>query len=286
MDFAIKHIVVICNETKDKELLITNKVLDYLKDKVEDIKLFHTCWSGDLHAWTPIEEIPEDTDIILVLGGDGTVMQVARSIYGRDIPLLGINLGELGFLAEINCDKLEPALDKLLSGDFMIEERIMLSGKIEAKDGDFNFIALNDIVLSRAGSLHIVNFDVKMNGQLLKSYKADGCIVSTPTGSTGYNLSAGGPIIDPTSENIVLTTVCAHDLFNKSVVLSADKIVSFEVHEEKRSVDVLIEVTFDGCLKKRVELGDIIHITKAPYTTKLVRLESISFIEILQKKMK
>ena len=193
----MKKVCVISNDFKDKNLTLTTRITDYLKERGCETAVAMTKWDFEKEEWTKPEGISLDADCILVLGGDGTLLQAARHSYGMNIPLLGINLGTLGFLTEVDSEGLEEALQQLLDGDYSVEDRMMLEGTVITKDGEISSIALNDIVVNRTGSLQIVRFDVWLNNTLLKRYNADGCIVSTPTGSTGYNLSAGGPVIDP-----------------------------------------------------------------------------------------
>ncbi|MFI3237339.1 MAG: NAD(+)/NADH kinase [Lachnospiraceae bacterium] len=281
----MKSFCIISNELKDKDLLITKRIVAYLEAHACKFTLLYLKWEKTLDAWSTFPTIPKDAEVILVLGGDGTVMQVARETYGMDIPILGINLGALGYLTEVNCDQVEGALEQLILDDYNIEERMMLKGVVEKKSHKESFIALNDVIVNRSGSLQILYFKVWLNEQLLSHYKADGCIVSTPTGSTGYNLSAGGPIVDPTSKTIVMTTICSHNLFNRGIVLSGDKEVTIEATLDKQGSRQNMQVTFDGNENIHIETGDLVHITQAEHTTKLIRLEMISFIDLLYKKM-
>ena len=146
-------------------------------------------------------------------------------------------------------------------------------------------MALNDIVVNRTGSLQTVRFDIWLNNVLLKRYNADGCIVSTPTGSTGYNLSAGGPVVDPTSDAMVMTNICPHNLFNRGVVLAGNKLITIVIPGDRQGRNQQVEAAFDGSFKVKLNTGDCINITMAPCTTKIIRLEPISFMEILHKKM-
>jgi len=281
----MKKICVISNDFKDKDLTMTNRITGYLNERGCETEVVMTKWDFETEKWTKPEGIPGDAECILVLGGDGTLLQAARHSYGMNIPLLGVNLGTLGFLTEVDGEHLEESLQQLLDGDYSVEDRLMLEGTVVKKDGEVSSIALNDIVVNRTGSLQIVRFDVWLNNVLLKRYNADGCIVCTPTGSTGYNLSAGGPIIDPTSDAMVMTNICPHNLFNRGVVLSANKMITIVIPGDRQGRNQQVEATFDGCVKIKLNTGDCINITKAPATTKIIRLEPTSFMEILHKKM-
>lgn len=281
----MKKVCVISNDFKDKDLVITKRITTFLDERGCETEVVMTKWDYETEKWTKPEGIPEDAECILVLGGDGTLLQAARHSYGMNIPLLGVNLGTLGFLTEVDSNYVEDALEQLLDGDYAVEERMMLEGTIITPEKEISSVALNDIVVNRTGSLQTVRFDIWLNNVLLKRYNADGCIVSTPTGSTGYNLSAGGPVVDPTSEAMVMTNICPHNLFNRGVVLAGNKLITIVIPGDRQGRNQQVEATFDGSFKVKLNTGDCINITMAPCTTKIIRLEPISFMEILHKKM-
>lgn len=281
----MKKVCVISNDFKDKDLVITKRITTFLNERGCETEVVMTKWDYETEKWTKPEGIPEDAECILVLGGDGTLLQAARHSYGMNIPLLGVNLGTLGFLTEVDSNYVEDALEQLLDGDYAVEERMMLEGTIITPEKEISSVALNDIVVNRTGSLQTVRFDIWLNNVLLKRYNADGCIVSTPTGSTGYNLSAGGPVVDPTSEAMVMTNICPHNLFNRGVVLAGNKLITIVIPGDRQGRNQQVEATFDGSFKVKLNTGDCINITMAPCTTKIIRLEPISFMEILHKKM-
>lgn len=256
---------VITNQTKDKSLEITYRIKNYIELQGRACVL-------------AIEdnEVPKDMDCILVVGGDGTMIRAAREYRGYDVPIMGINMGKLGYLPEAEVHNLEESLEQIIYGTSQIEERMMLKGIV---NDEIEAVALNDIVLTRCGSLRIITFNVYVNGELLNTYHADGIIVSTPTGTTAYNLSAGGPIVKPTASMIVITPICSHALNTSSIVLSADDEIVLEVCEPA-------SVSFDGEKNVDVRNGDKIVIRKAEETAKLLKLSKISFLERLRKKMK
>lgn len=263
---------VITNTSKDISLEITNRMKVYLESKGKTCVLAENGLS-----------LPKDTDCVLVLGGDGTLIRAARELHSYDVPILGINMGTLGYLTEVEVQNIESAIDQLLEGNPMVEARMMLKGTLNNTVED---IALNDIVLTRHGSLRIIRFNVYVNGELLNTYQADGVIVSTPTGSTGYNLSAGGPIVEPTASMIVITPICSHALNTSSIVLSADDEIVLEVALGRDGEIEEACVSFDGDRNMEVHTGDRILIQKAEETTKLLKLSKVSFLETLRKKMK
>ena len=277
----MRSFYIITNELKDPALQYTNRVISFLQ-KQEGCKVVRSsCLNDNLH--TDIASVPDDTDCVLVLGGDGTLLQAARDLYTGDIPLIGINLGNIGYLAEIEVAHMEDALLQLIRDEYVIEERMMLTGSVEGSvlaEGK----AFNDVVITRSGSLQIVQYDIYVNDCFLYSCHADGMIVSTPTGASGYNMSAGGPIVSPVASLILLTPICPHSINNRSIVLSPDDrikiVIPGKAEREQRA-----EVHFDGKDSVLLEAGDSVTICKAKDTTKIVKLNQESFITVLHKKM-
>ncbi len=233
--------------------------------------------------------VPDDTDCILVLGGDGTLLQAARDTLRLDIPLLGINLGRMGFLAEVEKGRIDQALEHLLADDYEVEDRMLLYGEL-IRDGEVIAAAhaLNDIVTTRRGPLMVLPFDLSVNSQKLASYFADGIIVSTPTGSTGYNLSAGGPIVNPKASLLVVSPICPHTLNTRSIVLSPEDEVLISLGKLQADKTPLqnAEITFDGSLSYPMENRDQIRIKKSDRKIRLIRLSSMSFLKVLHEKMR
>ena len=222
-----------------------------------------------------------------MLGGDGTLLQAARDVVHREIPMLGINLGTLGFLAEIDKTSIYTALDKLFADDYEIEERMMLTGtvwrgdKITGQD-----VALNDIVISRVGPpLRVIGFNNYVNDGYLNSYNADGIIIATPTGSTGYSLSCGGPIISPNAAMTVMTPIAPHTLNTRSIIFPEDDVITVELGEGRRQIQENGLASFDGDVEVPMSTGDRIVIKKASVSVKILKLNHLSFVEVLRQKM-
>lgn len=190
-------------------------------------------------------------------------------------------------MTEIEPSNLEEALSRLIAGDYRKESRMMLNGKVIRSSGmGEEGWALNDIVISRSGSLQIIKFNIYVNGQFLHDYKADGMIVTTPTGSTGYNLSAGGPLVEPKARLIVLTPICPHSLNQRSIILSPEDEITIEIPEGREGQSQTVEANFDGSHKVEMCTGDSIRIVQSEKTTEFIQLNQVSFLEVLHKKMR
>lgn len=277
---------MITNPTKDAELKTACSIKDYLVGHGKTCIVDEGTKKPGKEGYTYKEQVSGETDCVIVLGGDGTLLQAAIDLAGRDIPFLGINLGTLGFLAEVNRTGIKDALDKLIGNEFEIEKRMMLCGKsYNAQCVKDEARALNDIVITRKGSLQIIHFSIYVNGQLLHRYHADGIIISTPTGSTGYSLSAGGPIVDPQAKLILLSPICPHSMHNRSIVLSSEDVVEVEIESSREGEAQEVEAIFDGCHKVALRTGEKIEIKRSEKTTGIVKLSQVSFLEVLHRKM-
>lgn len=275
----MKRFYLITNEVKDPQGGITQKIISYLENHgasavcVKNEKQMLMYFGG------------QGTDCALVLGGDGTMLRAARNMMDSDIPLVGINLGTLGYLAEVESAHVEEALDKLLQDDFIRENRMMLSGRVEKQEKTQEDYALNDIVISRCGSLQILTFHIYVNGQFLTTYCADGMIVATPTGSTAYNLSAGGPIVRPGAKMILLTPICPHTLNTRSIVFAPEDEIAIEIPRGKDGGLQRMEASFDGSQKITLQTGDRIVVRRADKTIGILKLNTESFLAVLHKKI-
>lgn len=282
----MEHFYIITNQLKDPDFKITFSIRDYLKKRGKKCSFQEPAEkkTGEHHTNEALLE--DDVDCVLVLGGDGTLLQAATDLVDRNIPFLGINLGTLGFLSEVNKTGIEEALDRLLSGKYDIEKRMMIVGRSQSKDREIdNTRALNDIVITRKGSLEIINFNISVNGQLLHRYYADGMIIATPTGSTGYNLSAGGPVVEPKAQLLVISPICPHSMQNRSIVLSPEDVITIEIEKKRDGSRQEVEAIFDGSHKVALSTGDRIEIKKSEKTTGIIKLNKVSFLEVLHRKM-
>lgn len=233
------------------------------------------------------DTLDDTVECIIVLGGDGTMLRAARDYQESHIPIIGVNLGTLGYLAEIEANQIEVALDKLVDDKYEVESRMMLSGiPVIAGKSLNSIVALNDIVINRKGPLHVIKFNIYVNGEFLSSYTADGMIISTPTGSTAYNLSAGGPIVEPKARLIMMTPVCSHTLSNnRTIILAEDDVIDIEIGKYKQEETQQVDATFDGSYSVNLNEGDRIRVVASDKVTNIMKLSSVSFLENLQKKM-
>ena len=237
------------------------------------------------HVWdgAPQEhyDLPEGTDCIITIGGDGTLIQAARATVKTGIPIIGINRGHMGYLTQLTGEEdIKPALKRLIEDDYSIDERMMLKASI-LQDGKrvFKDVALNEVLLTRHDSIRTMHFSVYVNEVFLNSYSADGLIIATPTGSTAYSLSAGGPIAEPKAKLMIMTPICSHTINGRSLVLSPEDKIKVVVGSQKQLV------ACDGDSVFYLNDGDEIHVSRSKYVTRLVKLKEESFLETLRDKM-
>ena len=264
----MKNFCIIVNSTKDKDYFITNKMKSHIERN-----------GGSCRVIGEGGKLPDSVEGIFVLGGDGTLIRAAGLASEREIPLIGVNLGHLGYLCELEEYSVYSAIEEIMQGNYMIEERMMLSG------AHFHQKALNDIVIIRKGELQLVELIVSVNGGYLNTFRADGIIIATPTGSTGYSMSAGGPIIDPKACMILITPINAHELNSKSIIIGAEDEVTVELRSRQPQKKQRVVVNFDGEPAVELSPGESITIRASEQKTKIIKLSKLSFLDILRKKM-
>lgn len=278
---------IVTNLAKDKDLEFTNLIATYLRSKGKVCNYHVSDEEADSvgYKYTNPDTVPKETECVIVLGGDGTLIHAARDLNKLELPLLGINIGTLGFLVDIDRNQAFEALDRVLDGQYEIEERMMLEGK--AYRGDeliYSNVALNDIVINRNGALRVIDFDIFVNNEYLNSYTADGLIIATPTGSTAYNLSAGGPIAQPDADLVILTPVCPHKVNKRSVILDSSDEICIRMSPSRCNEEERV-ASFDGELYVKLVSGDRVVISRAACKTKLIKTSKLSFFQVLSKKM-
>lgn len=281
----MKHFYLIANPLKQGTKEMAKKIADYLgragagcTGSMQTAKK-NQAGSG----YTDIQSIPPKTECVITLGGDGTLIQAARDLVSLQLPLIGINMGTLGYLTQISRgEELEPMLDALLQDKYRLEKRMMLEGMILGQGMSETGIALNEIVLTRQDVMQPLRFQVSVNGQFLNEYAADGIIVATPTGSTAYNLSAGGPIVTPGAELLVLTPICSHALNSSSIVLSPYDTITIQVHNHTGQKQMAV---FDGDQAMNLDGMQTLRIRRSKSYTTLIQLKNESFLNSLREKM-
>ena len=227
--------------------------------------------------------IPNTVDWVVVLGGDGTLLGAARKVGRYGVPILGVNLGGLGFLTSIPLKGLYPAIERMLKGELEVESRLMLETKVLREEEEIcRFPVLNDLVLNKGPLARIMDLDVYINEQFLTTFRADGLIVSTPTGSTAYNLSAGGPILYPTMANFILTPICPFTLSNRPIILPDSDTIYIKMGKESEEK---VHLTFDGQVGFDFSYGDKVMIYKSEERIKLIRPPDQTYFEILRAKL-
>ena len=228
-------------------------------------------------------EIPGLVDVVVVLGGDGSMLSVARLVAENGIPILGINLGGLGFITEIDRTEIYSAMEKMLKGECTIEERMMLQADI-LRHGECitSYTMLNDVVFNKGALARIIDLEAYIEGSYVTTYKADGLIISTPTGSTAYNLSAGGPIIHPALDSIVITPICPHTLTNRPILVPGEDLV--EVILKSESEDVFL--TLDGQVGFSLRKDDVVEVKKSHCKTRLLLPCERDYFQVLREKLR
>jgi NAD+ kinase len=227
-------------------------------------------------------ELPAQSDLLLVLGGDGTLLSMARLVGDLAVPILGVNLGGLGFLTALTVEELFPALEAYLRDELVIEDRMLLEARVFRQGERLGeYAALNDVVITKSAMSRIIRLEVAVDGDFATGYRADGLILSTPTGSTAYCLSAGGPIVFPTMDAVVLTPICSHTLTNRPIVLPATQRISITLLTDQ---DVML--TLDGQVGFALKANDTVEVRRATPRTRLLRVPQKHFFSVLRTKLK
>ena len=274
----MKNFYIIISENKNKSIENTKRKLIERFDRYGGLVTYDV-YEGYLGRDF---RIPEHIDCVITVGGDGTMLRAARAAFGRPVAFIGINRGHMGYLTEVSeIRDYDSLVERLINDDFMIEERMMLAAKVRRNGRTiFRDFALNDVLLGKNDSVHMMGYEVYVNGTLLNTYRADGVVVSSPTGSTGYSLSAGGPIASPSAKLLILTPICPHAINTRSIVLSAgDKVKIVPLSDN-------LLVSCDGADGTEVRIGDEIIVTRSTHAMKFIRLKEASFLDTLRDKMR
>ena len=286
----MKRILVCTNYDKDRDLTFTMEILDYLRKRGAEAKAFFPL--------TPAEALPVDmpddalcpnpgtyirgADLLLCLGGDGTMLHNSKLAAQNGVPMLGINLGHMGFITELEKEDVE-RLSDVLEGRYTVENRMMLDYEV-FRDGQCirSGFGLNEAVVARQSPAHSIHLTAYGDNRKISDYSGDGIIIATPTGSTAYSMAAGGPIVEPTAENLLLTPMCAHSLTAKPYVLAGDRHTSVKLVRGDCD-EALLLVDGEDCFT--LKTGDLVYVRKSSYVTKLIKLRSLSFYDIVRNKL-
>ena len=285
----MKNIILAPNPYRDKNFHTVRTAMQILKDAGMQPKLclpFDVDRSyelpRDLRFFRLERELP-NADLVICFGGDGTILHMAKAATRRGIPILGVNIGTMGFMAELESTELDK-LAMLAKGEYSLENRMMLDVTVHRdRDIIFHDICLNDVVITKGTVARIVHMEVKCDGVQAMECGGDGVIVATPTGSTAYSYSAGGPIVEPGAENIIITPICAHEIGSRSIVASDKRVISVQIVRNARRNAFL---SVDGGKALRLKMGDVTTVKKSNLETKLIRLKDRSFYDVVNAKFR
>lgn len=280
----MKQVGLVVNMRKTRRGRFLQSLMEWFKARDVKVVIPQSTESMYMSSFNcPEIDFQEDVDLIMTLGGDGTILGVARQVAEKGIPILGVNLGHLGFLTDLEIPDLFPALGKLLKGDYEIESRMMLAATVLREGSPLkDFIALNDVVINKGPISRIIKLETYLGSEYLATYRADGIIVASPTGSTAYSLSAGGPIVNPQLELMIVTPVCPHSLNARPFVLSDNQEIRIIMKTD--TSDVML--TIDGQVGFPLKKNDSVVVRKADVYTKLVKVKKRSFSEVLRLKFR
>lgn len=279
----MKRIGIIGKSGRAEPAEIASELLPWLRERDAEVFIdIETAQSMGIRGYLR-SEIPERVDLVIVLGGDGTMLSVARLVCEKGIPILGVNLGGLGFITEVKRTEVFDALDRVFSGQYLIEERLMLNAYV-VRHGEriAGYTTLNDVVINKGALARIIELDTFVDTRYVTTFRSDGLIISTPTGSTAYCLSAGGPILFPTLESIVLIPICPHTLTNRPIVLPDS--AKIEITLKSLVEDVFL--TLDGQVGFSLRQNDTVIVEKSPYKTRLLIPFERDFFEVLRTKLR
>ncbi|MDA8171618.1 MAG: NAD(+)/NADH kinase [Nitrospiraceae bacterium] len=281
----MKKIGIIAKEGRSEPIRILEELLPWIEEKGFTCLVDEEAAKALAKRGYPRAEIAELADLIITLGGDGTILSVARLVCARGVPILGVNLGGLGFITEVGRERVKEAVEKALAceAECPVEERMMLAASIK-RHGELiaEYSVLNDVVINKGASQRIIDIEAYVNGALMTTFRADGLIASTPTGSTAYCLSAGGPVLYPTVAGIVLTPICSHTLAMRPIVLPQE--VRIEIKPVTKNVEVYLSL--DGQVGFNLREKDVVLVTKSPHKAKLLMPFERDYFQVLREKLR
>ena len=277
------RVAILCQITRERALAAARKVHRWLEEHGhEAVVTTEMGPSLGIEGVGGPDQLAAGSELAVALGGDGTLLQAARIFSRHGVPILGVNLGRLGFLTDTGPEQMLETLERVLAGDYRVEERLMLSAEVHRRGQVIGpRIAFNDIVINKGALAQVIRLETRVNDRFVSSYRADGLIVATPTGSTAYGLAAGGPIIEPTTDVLLVAPICPHILTNRPLIISAGSMVDCILVEERGEV----YLTIDGQEGFPLESGDRVRVTRAPHSARLVHCAQADFFDLLRRKM-
>lgn len=275
---------IVTNYEKDPEGITTGLVAQHLQANNSPYVIVEQYRNKNGRIQSKVVGLPDELECVIVLGGDGTMIQAAHDFAMQQIPIVGINLGTLGFLAETEKQNIHQTMNQLIHRDYYVEPHMMLSAQVETSEGTLKKFALNDIVVARRGISRVLKTGIYVNGEYVNAYTGDGVVVCTPTGSTGYSLSAGGPVVTPEAELMVITPICPHSLNARSIIVSCNDTITLRVLNHRQNIEDTV-ATIDGIYSVAMNTGDSVEIKMAEVKTRLIRLKRNSFFDILRTKL-
>lgn len=273
----MKKFMIITNNEKKKNIEAANLIKDLIEKRGGSVNWSIMPGPSDI---SPME-VEKGTDAIIAIGGDGTVVRSAQRTIGSGVPLIGMNRGHLGYLCDINEGNLKEAIDLLMTGNYYTEQRMMIEGTVVNQ----KFFSLNDMVLKSMNGQAVIRISIFVNGTFLYAFNGDGVIIATPTGSTAYNLSAAGPIVEPKTELMLLTPINPHSLNSRSIVLDSMDEITLKVESRRSNNRECATVSFDGAHRKNLSEKDIVRVVKAKEKTSFIRLDEGNFVERMQTRL-
>jgi NAD+ kinase len=282
---TIKTAGILCKPRSDEAARIVPELIRWLSERGVSTRLDQetAAYAQSGRYGLPRDQVPDHTEILIVLGGDGTLLSAARAVRGRGIPIFAVNLGSLGFLAAIQMEEMYPQLERALKGNLTVDRRQMLLTELW-RDGKLvvSYQGLNDMVLAKAEIARMIDLKVHVDGSFVCVYKADGLIVATPTGSTAYSLSAGGPIVFPSVAALSITPICPHMLTNRPVIVPDQSVIQTTV----LGADQTTYLTIDGQVGELLKKGDLVVCRRSEHSISLVRPPNLLFFDVLREKLK
>jgi len=285
----LKQVILTPNPYRDKGFQTVRNAMAILKEAGVDVKVclpFEVDRTFDLPRDIRFSRLDRElphSDLVICFGGDGTILHMSKAATRKNVPVLGVNIGNLGFMAELESDELD-MLKLLVEGNYTIDHRMMLDVTVQRdRDIIFHDIGLNDVVITKGSVARTAHLTVRCDGVHAMQCDGDGIIVATPTGSTAYSLSAGGPIVEPDASNILITPICAHSVTSRCIVAPGRRVITVEqVRNSRRNVYVSV----DGGKAQRLNAGDVVTIKKSDLETRLIRLKNRSFYDVINTKFK